>query len=38
VVLAMGPRFGDQRLGAHTEATSGERKAMRELLEACDAR
>jgi hypothetical protein len=38
VVLGMGPRFGDQRLGAHTEATSGERKAMRELLEACDAR
>ena len=37
VVLHMGPRFGDERLGAHTEATSSERKAMRDLLETCDA-
>ena len=37
VVLGMGPRFGDRRLGAHTDATSGERKAMRDLLDSCDA-
>jgi hypothetical protein len=36
VVLGMGPRFGDQRLGAHTEARSDERKEMRELLESCE--
>ena len=37
VVLGMVPRFGEERLGAHTEATSAERKAMRELLASCDA-
>jgi hypothetical protein len=36
VVLGMG-RFGDERLGLHTEASSDERQAMRELLETCHA-
>jgi hypothetical protein len=38
VVLHMGPRFGDKRLGAHIDASSDERAAMRELLETCNAR
>jgi hypothetical protein len=37
VVLHMGPRFGDERLGAHIDASSREREAMRELLETCNA-
>jgi hypothetical protein len=35
VVLHMGPRFGDERLGAHTEATNLEIEAMRALLKTC---
>ena len=38
VVLRMGPRFGDERLGSHTEVTSGEIAAMRKLLRGCDVR
>jgi hypothetical protein len=38
VVLGLGPRFGDERLDSHDEASSAERKAMRELLESCNAR
>jgi hypothetical protein len=37
VVLHMGPRFGDDRLGAHIDVTSSEREAMRELLRTCNA-
>jgi hypothetical protein len=38
MVLHMGPRFGDERLGANIDATSREREVMRELLETCNAR
>jgi hypothetical protein len=38
VVLRMGPRFGDERLGSHTEVTSVEIAAMRELLRGCNVR
>ncbi len=36
VVLRMGARFGDERLGSHTEITSGEIAAMRKLLRGCN--
>ncbi len=35
VVLHLGPRIGEERLGAHTEATGAEIAAMRELLQTC---
>ena len=38
VVLHMGPRFGDDRLGARIEPDSDEREEMRELLQTCNAR
>ncbi len=38
VVLHMGPRFGDVRLGSHDAVKSGELKAMRALLETCGVR
>jgi hypothetical protein len=35
VVLRMGPVFGDERLGAHTEVNDSEVAAMRKLLRRC---
>jgi len=35
VVLHLGPRIGEARLAAHTEPTSAEIAAMRELLQTC---
>jgi hypothetical protein len=35
VVLHMGPRFGDQRLGARSAPSAAELKAERALMRAC---